>query len=217
MQHVLKLPSERDQLIGPVRAVSDRHMLDPLHQLLDLGVGGFEAVVVADNGDILGHRIAKLFVNLVRVLIPRGRRQLLVLSRLLFQRTLEQRRRQIIRALLEVLDVVDNARPGKLPAGQTRQQGVCAKPVRAVVLILRLTNRKQAGNRCLLVARVAFGETAGGFVFREVYPQAAHRIVNCREDPHRGRARVFADELLVDLKNATQFNINLLLVQVSQV
>ena len=116
-----------------------------------------------------------------------------------------------------MLDIVDHARSRELAAGQAGQQRVRAQPVRPVVLVVALADGIQALDVGHLVSRVAFDQSARVLVLDEVHPQAAHGVVDGREDPHRGRARIFAYELFVDFENAAELDVNLLLVQMRQV
>ena len=117
VQHVLELPRERDKLVGPVRAVRDADMLDALHQFLNLRIGRAQAVVVANDGDVLRHRVAQFLMQTVRVFSSRRSRQLLVLFLLSLPRALEHRGGQIAHALGQMLDIIHHARPGELAAG----------------------------------------------------------------------------------------------------
>ena len=71
-----------------------------------------------------------------------------------------------------------------------------------MVHVIALAGGKQAGD----VGHVAI-----------VRPQAAHRIMHRREDFHRHFARIFADEVLVDFDDRTQFAVDLFRIEMRQV
>ncbi len=102
------------------------------------------------------------------------------------------------------------------PLKMQRQQRVGAQAVGAVVLVVALADGVEAGDVGLLVARRAELEPAVGGPL-VVGPQAAHRVVDGREDLHRHVARIDALELLVDLQDAAELAVELLARDVRQV
>src|SRR5687768_6028646 len=85
-----------------------------------------------------------------------------------------------------------------------------------MVLVVALADGVQAGNVRLVVADRARHETAiGGSLV--IAPQAAHRVVDGREDLHRLVAWIDALELFVDRENAAQFAIKLLAREVREI
>ena len=93
------------------------------------------------------------------------------------------------------------AGPVTMPAVDAREQRVGAEAVGAVVLVVDLADGVEARDVGRVVARRAHDERAVGGAL-VVDPEAAHRVVHGREDPHRVLVRVVADELLVDLEDA---------------
>src|SRR6185437_6128739 len=77
LQHVVELPCKGEARIRPLAAVAQVYALVAVEQLDDLLVGLLEALVIADDGSVLGHRLPQLppqaegiFISLVRHQLP---------------------------------------------------------------------------------------------------------------------------------------------------
>ena len=68
LQHVLQLAGEGKAGVGPLAAVAQVHVLVAVEQFDDLFVGLLEALVVADDGGVLGHGLAQLAPQLEGIL-----------------------------------------------------------------------------------------------------------------------------------------------------
>ena len=107
------------------------------------------------------------------------------------------------RSAARIAGSVAIAGPGDHAGVDAREQRVGAEAIGAVVLVVDLAAGVEAGDVRRLVARRADLERAAR-VLLEVDPQAAHRVVDGREDLHRVLVRIDADELLVDLEDARE-------------
>jgi hypothetical protein len=135
---------------------------------------------------VLGHGLAEFAPDLERVLRARVVEQ----GSVLFLLALEFGSVAAVAGLRgQRLGVLQRVRAGDEAAVDAAEQRVRAEAVRAVDGVVRLARRVDAGDVGLLV---------------EVHPQAAHGVVDAGEDLHRHLARVVADELLVDLKDAVE-------------
>src|SRR5712692_516387 len=67
LQHVIKLTRKRHGGICPLRTIAEIDVPEALQQFAQLGVGLLQVLVVADDGAVLGHQLAKLAPELERV------------------------------------------------------------------------------------------------------------------------------------------------------
>src|SRR6516162_6580975 len=60
LQHVIKLTGEYHGGVGPLGAVAEIDLPEPLEHLAQFTVGLLQALVVANHGAVLGHQLAQL-------------------------------------------------------------------------------------------------------------------------------------------------------------
>ena len=168
---------------------------------LTLSIRLRKLIVVPHDGGRLGHHVAQLLMNQIRILAPPAALEHRIVLRLLaVPHAAEQAGILLVacRILLPSQQVLDPRRDDQA-AEDAAQQRIGPQPIRAVILIVALADGVQAGNVRLLIARRAGSQAALGRAL-VVDPQAAHRVVDGRENLHRHVARIDALELLVDLR-----------------
>ena len=171
---------------------------------------------MADDRHVVRHPVPHLFGDHVRVFGTRqpGQPGELHLPFLLRPGEGAVARRE---ARPPVAAVADHRRPADLPRVQTGDERVRPEPVRAVVQVVHLACRIEAGDVGRLVARRSFVQRAVARIRGIVHPEPAHRVVHAGKDLHRDLARVLAHELLVDLEDAPELDVELLPRNVRQV
>ncbi len=68
LEHVPQLSREDDGLVGPASPVRYSDLPPALHHLAQPVVGLLQALVVADDGDVVRHHLPHLFPDLVGIL-----------------------------------------------------------------------------------------------------------------------------------------------------
>src|SRR6266851_7846676 len=184
LKHIVELAGKGEAGVGPLALVREVDVAVAGEEFDDLGVGLVEAVVVADDGGVLGHGFAELAPELEGVLgagvVEQEGVELLLALELGGVATVAFLRGEALR-------VLHGLRAGYEASIDAGEQGVGSEAVGAMNRIIRFSGSKDSGDVGLLV---------------EVDPETAHGVVHAGEDLHGDFAGVVADELLVDLEDA---------------
>ena len=184
LEHVVELAGEGEAGVGPLALVGEVDVAVAVEEFDDLGVGFVEALVVADDGGVLGHGLAEFAPDLEGV-FGAGVVEEELVELLLAREFGGVATVAFLRG--EGLGVLHGLRAGDEASVDAGEEGVGAEAVGSVDGVIGFACGEDAGDVGLLV---------------EVDPEAAHGVVHAGEDLHGDFAGVVADELFVDFEDA---------------
>ena len=187
--HVAELTNEHGFLICPVAMVRNTDVVPTLEEGMEFFHALFEAVVIAFDGHILVHDVTEFMVHLMCIFRAVHVTNLVEFFYALFAGCFEFFLRERI-TQFAAAGKTQCFRAGDGAGVSGRQQGVCTQTVCTMILIVAFAGSHKARD-----VRVMF----------TVYPDAAHGVMDGREDFHRHFTRILTYEVIVHFEDAAQF------------